>query len=131
MAEGKKYILNAPEVYEILLMKAETPVNHIASTINRTQENLNTVWNRAGISEKENITLHTEEELNKLSRAKDERNATAHPLQKASIDKAKEGKVNFETTFTQSLSVTLRSREQLVLNFLKQHSNIILWNKQG
>ena len=66
MAEGKKYILNAPEVYEILLMKAETPVNHIASTINRTQENLNTVWNRAGISEKENITLHTEEELNKL-----------------------------------------------------------------
>ena len=75
--------------------------------------------------------MHTEEELNKLSRAKDERNATAHPLQKASIDKAKEGKVNFETTFTQSLPVTLRSRGQLVLNFLKQHSNIILWNKQG
>ena len=41
---------------------------------------------------------------------KDERNTTAHPLQKALIDKAKEEKMNFETTFTQSLPVTLRSR---------------------
>ena len=69
-------------------------------------------------------------ELNKLRRAKDERNATAHPLQKASIDRAKEEKINFETTFTQSLPLTLRSRGQLVLSYLKQHSNIISWNEQ-
>ena len=72
--------------------------------------------------------MHTEE-LNKLRRAKDERNATAHPIQKASIDKVKEEKINFETMFTQSLPVTLRSRGQLVLNYLKKHPNIS-WNEQ-
>ena len=40
MAEGKKYIVISPEVYEVLLMKVETPVNPIASTIKQTQENL-------------------------------------------------------------------------------------------
>ena len=94
MAEGKKYIVVAPEVHEMLLIKAETPVNPIVSTIKQTQENLNTVWNRAGISEKENVRLHTKE-LNKLRRAKDERNATARPVQKASIDKVKEKKKEF------------------------------------
>ena len=59
--------------------------------------------------------MHTEE-LNKLRRAKDERNVTAHPIQKTSIDKAKEKKKNFETMFTESLPVTLRSLGQLVLN---------------
>ena len=61
---------------------------------------------------------------------KDERNTTAHPIQKASIDKVKEEKLNVETMFTQSLPETLRSRGQLMLNYLKQHSNIS-WNKQG
>ena len=130
MAEGKKYTVVTPEVYEMLLIKAETPVSPNASTIKQTQENLNTVWNRVGISEKEKIQLHTEE-LNKLRWAKDERNATPHLLQKASIDKVKEEKMNFETTFTKRLPVTLRSCGQLVLNYLKQHPNIILWNKQG
>ena len=63
--------------------------------------------------------------------AKDEINTAAHPLQKASIVKVKEEKINFETTFTQILPVTLTPRGQLVLNYLKQHSNIISWNKQG
>ena len=67
----------------------------------------------------------------KKGERKEERSDTAHPLQKASIDKMKEGKRNFETTFTQSLLVTLRSRRQLLLNCLKQHSNIISLNKQG
>ena len=111
----------APEVYEMLLIKAETPVNPIASTIKQTQENLNTVWDRIAISEEGKIRLHTEE-LSKFKRAKDDRNATAHPLKKASIDKVKEEKMNFETTFTQSLPVTLRPRGQLVLNYLKQYS---------
>ena len=75
------------------------------------------------------------EELNKLrakdERAKDERRATAHPVQKVSIGKVKEEKMNFETMFTQSLPVTLRSRGQLVLNCLKQHSNIISWKEEG
>ena len=74
--------------------------------------------------------MHTEE-LNKLRRTKDERNTTAHTVQKASIDEVKEEKLNFETMFTQSLPVTLRSRGHLVLNYLKQHSNIISWNEQG
>ena len=39
--------------------------------------------------------------------------------------------MNFEIIFTQSLPVTLRSRGQLVLNYLKQHSNIFTWNEQG
>ena len=130
MAEGKKYVVVAPGLFQMLLIKAETPVNPIASTIKQTQENLNTVWNRVGISEEEKILLHTEE-LNKLRRVKDEGNATVHPLQKASIDKVKEEKMNFENTFTQSLSATLRSRGQLLLNYLKQHSNIISWNEQG
>ena len=43
----------------------------------------------------------------------------------------KEEKINFETTFTQSLPVTLRSRGQLGLNYLKRNSNIISWNEQG
>ena len=38
MAEGKKYIILAPEVYEMLLIKAEIPVNFIASTIKQTQK---------------------------------------------------------------------------------------------
>ena len=54
-----------------------------------------------------------------------------NPIQKASIDKVKDEKMNFETMFTQSLTVTLRSRGQLCLNYLKQHSNIISWNEQG
>ena len=91
MAEGKKYIILAPEVYEMLLIKAEIPVNLIASTIKQTQKSFNTVWNRVGISEEEKVQLHTEE-LNKLIRAKDERNATPHSVQKASIDKVKEEK---------------------------------------
>ena len=128
MAEGKKYTVVTPEVYEMLLIKAETPVSPNVSTIKQTQENLNTVWNRVGISEKEKIQLHTEE-LNKLRWAKDGRNATAHLLQKASIDKVKEEKMNFETTFTQRLPVRLCG--QLVLNYLKQHPNIISWNEQG
>ena len=33
MTEGKKYIAVAPEVYEMLLIKAETPVNPTAATI--------------------------------------------------------------------------------------------------
>ena len=114
MAEGKKYVVYAPEMYEMLLIKAETPVNSIASTIKQTQENLNTVWNRVGISEEEKVRLHAEE-LNKLRRVKAERNATANPVQ------VKEEKMNFETMFTQSLPVTLRLRGQLVLNYLKQH----------
>ena len=99
MAEGKKYIFLAPEVCEMLLIKVETQVNSITSTIKQTQENLNTVWNRVGISDEGKVRLHGEE-LNKLGRAKDERNATAHPIQKASIDKVKEEKMNFETMFT-------------------------------
>ena len=43
MAEGKKHIALAPKVYEMLLIKTETPVNPIASTINQTQENINTI----------------------------------------------------------------------------------------
>ena len=35
MAEAKKYVMVAPEVYEMLLIKAETPVNSIASTIKK------------------------------------------------------------------------------------------------
>ena len=42
-------------------------------------------------------------------------------LQKASIDKVKEQKMNFKTTFTQSLLVALKSRGQLVLNYLKHY----------
>ena len=38
--------------------------------------------------------------------------------------------MNVKTTFTQNLPVILRSCGQSVLNFLKQHSNIILWNEQ-
>ena len=43
MAEGKKHIALSPEVYKVLLIKTETPVNPITSTINQTQENLNTI----------------------------------------------------------------------------------------
>ena len=41
--------------------------------------------------------------------------------------------MNFQTTttFTQSLPVTLRSREQLILSYLKQHLNIKSWNEHG
>lgn len=62
-----------------------------------------------------------------MIRGEDERNATAHFVQKISIDKMKEGKKNFETMTTRSLRVTLGSHGQLVL----QHSNIISWNEQG
>ena len=86
MAEGKKYIVLAPEVYEMLLIKAETPVNPITSTIKQTQENLNTVQNCVGISEEEKVRMHTEE-LNKLKRTKDERNTTAHTVQKAILNR--------------------------------------------
>ena len=48
----------------MLLIKAETPVNPIASTIKQIQENLNTVRNRVEISEEEKVRLHTKE-LNK------------------------------------------------------------------
>ena len=94
MVEGKKYIVLAPEVYEMLLTKAETPVSLIASTLKQTQENLNTVWNRVGISEEENVRLRTEK-LNKLRRMKDARDATAHLVQNALIDKVKEVKNEF------------------------------------
>ena len=70
-------------------------------------------------------------QLNKVRRKKDERNATAHPLQKPSIDKVKNKNMNFKTAFTQSLPLTQRSRGQLLLNYLKQHPNIILGNRQG
>ena len=105
-------------------------MNPIASTIKLTQENLSAVWNRVGIYEEKKVRLHTEE-LNKLRRAKVERNATAHPVQKASIDKVKEEKMNFEIMFTQSLPGTSRSHGQLGLNYLKQHSNIISWSEHG
>ena len=90
MVEWKKYVVVAPEVYEMIFIKAKTSVNPIASIIKQTQENLNIVWNRIGISEEEKVRLITE--LNKLRRATDERNATAHPIQKASTDKAKKKK---------------------------------------
>ena len=48
MAEGKKYIILASEMYEMLLIKAETPEN-------LKSENLNTVWNRVGVSEEEKV----------------------------------------------------------------------------
>ena len=38
MAEGKKYVMVAPEVYQMLIIKAETPVNPIASTINKLKK---------------------------------------------------------------------------------------------
>ena len=69
MAEGKKYIVISPEVYEVLLMKVETPVNPIASTIKQTQENLNIAWNHVEISEEEKLRLHADE-LSKLRRPK-------------------------------------------------------------
>ena len=96
----------APELYEIILIKAETPVNRIASTKNKLRKILTPFGVMLEFSKKEKVRLHTEE-LNKLRRAKDERNAR------------------------QSLPVTLRSRGQLVSNYLKQHSNITSWNKQG
>ena len=61
MAKGKKYVVVASEVYEMLFFRAETPVNPIASTIKQTQENLNNVWNRVGISEEKKVRFHTEE----------------------------------------------------------------------
>ena len=82
MAEEKKYIVVAPDVYEMLLIKAETPVNPIASTIKQTQENFYAVWNRVGISEGEEVWLHTGE-LNtckQSKKVKDKRNAIAHPV---------------------------------------------------
>ena len=69
MAEEKKCIVVAPDVYEMLLIKAETPVNPIASTIKQTQENLYAVWNRVGISKGEEVWLHTWE-LSKARRWK-------------------------------------------------------------
>ena len=96
----------APELYEIILIKAETPVNLIASTKNKLRKILTPFGVMLEFSKKEKVRLHTEE-LNKLRRAKDERNAR------------------------QSLPVTLRSRGQLVSNYLKKHSNITSWNKQG
>ena len=119
MAEGKKYIEVTTEVYEMLIIKAETPVNPIASTINKLKKITTT-------SEIVLEFLKKEKVRNKLRRANDQRNGTAYPLQKVSIDKMKEEKMNFETTFTQSSSMTLRSRGQLVLNYLK-HSNGISW----
>ena len=49
------------------------------------------------------------------------------------IDQSKvtEEKITFETTLTQSLPVTLTSCGQLIMNYLKQLSNIISWNQQG
>ena len=107
-------------------------MNPIALTTKQTQENLKTLWNRVGISEEEKAWLHREK-LNKLWRAKDEKNAIAHSLQKAWIDKLKEKNMNFQTTttFAQSLPVTLRSREQLILSYLKEHLNIKSWNEHG
>ena len=43
MTEGKKYFVVPLELYEMLLIKAETPVNPIESTIKQPQENLNTL----------------------------------------------------------------------------------------
>ena len=119
MGEGRKYVVVTPEVYEMLLIKAETPVNSIASTIKQIQENFNTVWNRVRISEEEKARLHTGE-LNKLRRAKYERNATAHPLQKASTDNVKEEKMNLETTFVQSLGMVRAAQIQIWNRALEQ-----------
>ena len=55
---------------EILLIKAEAPVNLIASNEKETQENLNTIQNYAWISGEKKIRLH-KEELNKLRMVKD------------------------------------------------------------
>ena len=55
MAERKKYVVLAPEVYEMLLIKAETPVNPITLAIKQIQENLTTVWNCVGISKEEKV----------------------------------------------------------------------------
>ena len=46
MTERKKYFVVPPDVSEMLHIKAETPVNPIASTIKQAQENLNTAGNR-------------------------------------------------------------------------------------
>ena len=112
----------ALEVYEMLLIKAEMRVKPIASTIEQIQENLNTVWNRVGSSEEEKIRLHTED-LSKLRMVKDERNATSHPLQKASIDKLKEEKMNFETAFTQDKQGT--NKDKLFIKMIYKNSNPI------
>ena len=79
MTKGKKYVVAATEVCEMLLIKAERPVNPIASTIKQTQENLYSIWNSVRISEEEKVRLYTEE-LKKLRRVEDDRNSTAHPL---------------------------------------------------
>ena len=79
MTKGKKYVVAATEVCEMLLIKAERPVNPIASTIKQTQENLNSIWNSVEISEEEKVRLYTEE-LKKLRRVEDDRSSTAHPL---------------------------------------------------
>ena len=73
---------------QVYILQEKKP---IASTIKQTQENLITVWNRVGIFEEEKVRLLTEE-LNKLRRAKNERNCTANLVQKASIDKMEEEK---------------------------------------
>ena len=54
----------------MLLIKAEAPVNLIASNEKETQENLNTIQNYAGISGENKIRLH-KKELNKLRMVKD------------------------------------------------------------
>ena len=55
MVEGKKYTIIALEVHEMLLMKAETAVSPIASTIKQTRENLKIVWNLVVILEKKSF----------------------------------------------------------------------------
>ena len=70
MPEWQKHVVVASEVCEILLIKAEAPVNLIASNEKETQENLNTIQNYAGISGEKKIRLH-KEELNKLRMVKD------------------------------------------------------------
>ena len=69
MTKGKKYVVVAPEVYEILFIKAGTLVNPIALTIKnprKSQPYLESCWNFS----RRNDLIHTEE-LNKLRTAKD------------------------------------------------------------
>ena len=58
------------------------------------------------------------EELNKLRKEKD-RNATAHPIQKASIDKVKEEKMNFETMFYTELNCNTEVMWTVVFELLE------------
>ena len=134
MSHGKKYVVISQQEYDMLRSKNESKIhNPEKRELHRAEVEMKNVLDR-GIPEDEKIRLFTEE-LNNL-KSRYEKLTKPKPLKvvmekNVDDDDAPEKSYSLEDNIVKSLPKSSQAEGELLLDHLKNHSDIIKWNERG